>query len=41
MRYPDGSEATVLAVLSRGIATDHPEYPDVPLGQVRTLEVLK
>ncbi|GGK11371.1 hypothetical protein GCM10008955_00750 [Deinococcus malanensis] len=41
VRYPDGSEATVLAVLSRGIATDHPEYPDVPLGQVRTLEVLK
>ncbi|WP_412027040.1 helix-turn-helix domain-containing protein [Deinococcus yunweiensis] len=40
VRYPDGTEATVLAILSRGVATDHPEYPDVPLGQVRTLEVL-
>lgn len=40
VRYPDGSEATVLAVLSRGVATDHPDYPDVPLGQLRTLEVL-
>ncbi|MBZ9752755.1 helix-turn-helix domain-containing protein [Deinococcus sp. HMF7604] len=40
VRYPDGSEATVLAVLSRGIATDHPDFPDVPLGQVKTLEVL-
>ncbi|MVN86844.1 hypothetical protein GO986_08715 [Deinococcus sp. HMF7620] len=40
VRYPDGSEATVLAVLSRGIATDHPDFPDVPLGQVKTLDVL-
>lgn len=40
VRYPDGSEATVLAVLSRGVATDHPDFPDVPLGQLRTLEVL-
>ncbi|WP_019585264.1 helix-turn-helix domain-containing protein [Deinococcus apachensis] len=40
VRYPDGSEATVVAVLSRGVATDHPDYPDVPLGQVKTLTVL-
>lgn len=40
VRYPDGTEATVLAVLSRGIATDHPETPDVPLGMLKTLEVL-
>ncbi|MFD2609533.1 hypothetical protein ACFSR9_08795 [Deinococcus taklimakanensis] len=40
VRYPDGTEATILAVLSRGVATDHPEYPDVPLGQLKTLEVL-
>ncbi|GGO32628.1 hypothetical protein [Deinococcus humi] len=40
VRYPDGSEATVLSVLSRGIATDHPDSPDVPLGRLRTLEIL-
>lgn len=41
VRYPDGSVATVLAVLSRGIATDHPEYPDVPLAQIRGLQVVE
>ena len=40
VRYPDGSEAEVLAVLSAGIATDHPTLPDVPLSQLATLEVL-
>lgn len=40
VQYPDGTEATVLAVLSRGIATDHPEFPDVPLGRLKTLTVL-
>ncbi|UQN05495.1 hypothetical protein [Deinococcus sp. QL22] len=40
VRYPDGTEAIVLAVLSRGIATDHPFMPDVPLGMLKSLEVL-
>lgn len=40
VRYPDGSEATVLGVLSRGIATDHPTLPDVPLSQLASLEVV-
>lgn len=40
VRYADGTEATVISVLSRGIATDHPQYPDVPLAHLKTLEVI-
>jgi len=40
VRYLDGTEATVVSVLSRGIATDHPTLPDVPIGRLKTLEVL-
>lgn len=41
VRFPDGSEATVVSVLSRSIITDHPKYPDVPLGRLKALEVLE
>lgn len=40
VRYPDGSEATIVAVRSRGVTTDHADFPDVPLARVRSLEVL-
>lgn len=41
VRFPDGSEATVVSVLSRSIVTDHPQFPDVPLGRLKALEVLE
>ena len=40
VRFPDGSEASIIAIMSRGVVTDHPNFPDVPLGRLRTLEVL-
>lgn len=40
VRYPDGSEATVVSVQARSISTDHPQVRDVPLSQCRNLEVL-
>ncbi|GGJ89931.1 hypothetical protein [Deinococcus aquiradiocola] len=38
VRYEDGSEAVVLDVRARGITTDHPHHPDVPIGRLNTLE---
>jgi len=40
VRYEDGSEALVLDVRARGVTTDHPLYPDIPLSQLNTLELI-
>lgn len=41
VRYEDGSDALVLDVRARGITTDHPLYPDVPLSRLKTLELVR
>lgn len=41
VRYPDGSEAIVLSTAARGVTTDHPDTPDVPLGRVKSLVVVE
>jgi DNA-binding Lrp family transcriptional regulator len=41
VRYEDGTEALVLDVRARGVTTDHPLYPDVPLSRLKTLELVR
>lgn len=41
VRYPDGTEAEVLGVRPAGITTDHPTFPDVPVGHLKGLKVIE
>ncbi|SMB89148.1 hypothetical protein [Deinococcus hopiensis] len=41
VRHSDGVEAQIVHVGSRCVTTTHPDFPDVPLAQVKTLTVLE